>query len=382
MKTVLATAILDQIESELNDQPQASQGMKKQRTRPDVLELVYSEAAYVLSVKLADDGRFTYRFSRMPNCELLDGEHRLTESGPFPKIATAVRAAARRDRILVRVLERVAGKLLDSLRQTLAVPPGWDIAYYGPGLNKTTISVWAALRPRELLRIFPSVAYRLVLTADKQGNFEVSFYSDNVDPPLGSNKTTSFLWLTTPPEWQSRRWTVEELPHLTSLAVQGIEDFVRTRLLPVESASLPSGVRQAMLRSVPLRLARAVREQKGVDRGRELVDAALARLKGRPVSRNVMIRRAFLKRLRFELSDPQCKTDPCNLHGASCSKQAWAIDELSWAICPPDATEHAEDGCPELADALSEEDREMYGWFWERATLEQLVDLMTEFNPD
>lgn len=377
MKTVLATAILDQIESELNDQPRASQDMKTQRTRPDVLELVYSEAAYVLSVKLADDGRFTYRFSRMPNRELLDGEHRLTESRPFAKIATAVRAAARRDRILVRVLERVAGKLLDSLRQTLAVPSGWDIAYYGPGLNKNTISVWAALRPRELLRIFPSVAYRLVLTADKHGILQVSLNSDNVDPPLGSNKTTSFLWLTTPPEWQSRRWTVEELPHLTALAVQRIEDFVRTRLLPVESASLPSGVRQAMLRSVPLRLARAVREQKAVDRGRELVDAALARLKGRPVSRIVMIRRAFLKRLRFELSDPERKTDACNLRRAASSKQAWAIDELAWVICPPDATEHAGDDCLELADALSEEDREMYGWFWERATLEQLVDLMT-----
>jgi len=382
MKTVLATAILDQIESELNDQPRASQGMKKQRTRPDVLELVYSEAAYVLSVKLTDDGKFAYRFSRMPNCELLEGEHRLTESGVFAKIATAVRAAARRDRILVRVLERVAGKLLDSLRQTLAVPPGWNIAYYGPGLNKTTISVWAALRPRELLRFFPSVAYRLVLTGDKHGIFQVSLYSDNVDPPLGSNMTTSFLWLTTPPEWQSRRWTVEELPHLTSLAVQRIEDFVRTRLLPVESASLPSGVRQAMLRSVPLRLATAVREQKGVDRGRERVDAALARLKGRPVSRIVMIRRAFLKRLRFELSDPEHKTDACNLRGAASSKQAWAIDELAWVICLPDATEHAGDDCLELADALSEDDREMYGWFWERATLEQLVDLMTEFTPE
>lgn len=84
-----------------------------------------------------------------------------------------------------------------------------------------------------------------------------------------------------------------------------------------------------------------------------------------------MIRRAFLKRLRFELSDPQ----------ASCSNQAWSIDELAWAICPQDATEHAGDGCPELVDALSEEDREMYGWFWEQATLEQLVDLMTQFNP-
>lgn len=377
MKKVLATAILDQIESELNCQSRSSQDVRTQRNRPDVLELVYSEAAYLLSVKLADDGKFAYRFSRMPACELLDGEHRLTESGLFAKIANNVRAATRRDRILVRVLERVAGRLLDSLRQTLAVPSGWDVAYYGPGLNKTTISVWAALRPRELLRTFPSVAYRLVLTADKHGNFEVSLYSDNVDPPLGSNKTTSLLWLTTPPEWQSRRWTVEELPHLTSLAVQRIEDFVRTRLLPVESASLPSGVRQAMLGSVPLRLARAVREQKEVARGRELVDAALARLKGRPVSRNVMIRRAFLKGLRFELSDPPCKTDPCNLHGAPCSKHAWAIDELAWAICPQDGTEHAGDSCPELADALSEEDREMYGWFWERATLEQLVDLMT-----
>jgi len=377
MKRVLATVILDQIESELNGQSRSSQDVKTQRTRPDVLELVYSEAAYALSVKLADDGRFAYRFSRMPACELLDGEHRLTKSGLFAKIANNVRAATRRDRILVRVLERGAARLLDSFRQTLTAPPGWDVAYYGPGLNKTTISVWAALRPRELVRTFPSVAYRFVLTADKHGNFEVSLYSDNVDPPLGSNKTSSFLWLTTPPEWQSRRWTVEELPYLTSLAVRLIGDFVLTCLLPVESASLPSGVRQAMLRSVPLRLAEAAREQRGVDRGREVVDAALAKLMGQPISRSLMIRRAFLKRLRFELSDPECRTDAGSVREGCSSEQTWAIDELAWAICPPDGTEHAGDDCLEVADALSEEDREMYGWFWERATLEQLVDLMT-----
>jgi len=95
-----------------------------------------------------------------------------------------------------------------------------------------------------------------------------------------------------------------------------------------------------------------------------------------------MIRRAFLKRLRFELSDPERKTDACNLRRAASSKQAWAIDELAWVICPPDATEHTGDDCLELADALSEDDREMYGWFWGRATLEQLVDLMTEFTPE
>jgi hypothetical protein len=377
MKKVLATAILDQIEAELNGQSRSSQDVKTQRTRPDVLELVYSEAAYVLSVKLADDGRFAYRFSRMPACELLDGEHRLTESGLFTKIANNVRAATRRDGILVRVLERVAARLLYSFRQMLTAPPGWDVAYYGPGLNKTTISVWAALRPRELRRTFPSVVYRLVLTADKHGNFEVSLYSDNVDPPLGSNKTSSFLWLTTPTEWRSRQWTAEELPRLTSLAVQRIEDFVLTRLLPVESADLPSGIRHAMLRSVPLRLAEAVRDQDEVARSRELVDAALVKLRGRAISRETLIRRAFLKRLQCELSDPDRGNDPCSVSAGTDLKQAWSLADLAWAICPPDAADVAAGDSVERAEILSDEDREMYGWFWERATLEQLIDLMT-----
>lgn len=377
MKTVLATAVLDQIESELNSQPRSFQDMKTLRTRPDALELVYSEAAYVLSVKLADDGRLAYRFSRMPNCELLNGEYRLTESGLFANIADAVRAATHRDRILVRVLERVAGKLLNSFRQTLAVPPGWDVVYYGPGLNKTTISVWAALRPRELLRTFPSVAYRLVLTADKHGDFETSIYSDNVEPPLGPKKASSFLWLTTPAEWQSRRWSVEELPQLTSFAIRHIGDFVLTRLLPVESATLSPKVRQAMLWSVPLRLAEAVREHGGVARCRELVDAALVKLTGRPISREILIRRAFLKRLQCQLSDPDRGNASCSESAGTDLKQAWSLADLAWAICPPGATDVATDDGVELAEIQSDEDREIYGWFRELATLEQLVDLMT-----
>jgi len=381
MKTVLATAILDEIQLELNKQSPSSQDAKTRRTHAGSLELAYCEAAYLLSIKLPDDGRLTYRFCRMPNCELVKNEYRLTDSTLFTKIANAMRAATHKDRILVRVLERAAWKLLDSFRRAMPQPAGWDITYYGPGLNCETVSVWAVLRPLEIKLTFPRVQYRLILTANKNGDFEVAIYSDNVELPMGPDNVSHFLRLMAPSELSSKRWNAAELPHVTSAAVRHIENFVRNRLLPVESAAVSREARQAMLVLVPVRLAETARKQGDVTRCREVVDAGLLQLTDQPASPKIVLKQLFLQLLHLELTE---LTDLENWYSSRMEYERLGLvlaelppvdDSLSYN--PVHAYDCHLDGRIDLTDKLSDQDRETYRWFLEQASLEQVVDLMT-----
>lgn len=377
MKAVLSKAIINEIRRELTGRLPSEGVPKTYKGRPGSLELAFPEAAYRLSIRV-DNAAVLGDVSRLPHHDLAKEVYLLSDPTFFEAIAGTVCAQVRKDRVLIRVLDRVGRNLHDSLRRVMVVPKDWHISYYGPSFDGEEVSVWVTLQPHALRVAFSHIQYRLTLTTNRRGQFEAAIRTDDANFPTGSDKGLTVCGMDTPDSWRKRRSVASDLPRFTASAIRHIESFVLDRLLPIESVSAPQRARQAMLVLVPLRLAEAARENREVAWYQELVDACLFGLSCQPHCPRNVVWRLFFQLLQLELADRRHQSkayaeyERLGLRLAGLRR----VDE-TLPYNPVLAYDHHRNGRSNLDAKFSEQDRKTYSWFLNEVALEQVVDLLS-----